>query len=165
MTTQLPYQFNTTQSGRIICVALAVSGIFIIPCLTAVAYGMSGFNGIPFVIGPLLLVALGDVVAAFILFKKLGGATGRIDAHNVVVKADNILGMRSGAPDGSYGLSQFASIKLQPRGDNLARLILVGKTGTPDVTFFNGPFATAKILAEELGGKLNLPVEPTVKTA
>lgn len=165
MSVTLPYNFNTAQTGRIISVALAATGIVIMPCLIALSVSVMPSEQAVYTTGPLLLVGLGDIVAAFFLFKKLGGATGSIDNHNVVVKADNIAGVRSGAPEGSYALSQFSAIKVQPRGDGLARLTLAGKNGTPDIIFFNGPFAIAKQLVDELSPQLNLPVEPVVKAA
>jgi hypothetical protein len=162
MPQSLPYVFDTTRTGRILCTVLLASAFFILPLLSALLYFALEKQDVLVCLAP-VFVGLLDIPVALFLFKKLGGVQGSISSREVIVKADNFLGISSGAPSGSFGLNQFQCLRLtnaQSREYSLYKLSLIGRDNTPNIQFYCAPQDRAQIFAADLAAAINIPLEP-----
>lgn len=165
MSQTLPYVFDTTRTGRILCTVLLASAFFILPLLSALLYFALQKQDIMVCLAP-VCVGLLDIPIALFLFKKLGGAQGSINSREVIIKADNFLGISSGAPSGSFALNQFQCLRLTGSQNNqspLYKLALIGRDNTPNIQFYCAPQEKAQTFATDLAAALNLPLETPPK--
>jgi hypothetical protein len=165
MNIALPYRFNTgDQSGVILKGICILTGLILIPGL----YKFLIYAPNP--VSALGIVGIGGLLTcfAYVVVKRLRGATGEITKNQVVIKPSRFLGIASNAPEGCFGLDQFSSLLVQRiafAGNRFSpheRVFLMGKNGTPNILIARTRKGAGMTLGRELSELLGLSVSETI---
>jgi hypothetical protein len=93
---------------------------------------------------------------------------GVISANTIEVSPAQLLGVNLTSPIGKFPISQFAEVRVElipisfvnknPNHPN-ARVLIAGKTGTPNILIANSELNAGKVLGKHLADLLKLPYQ------
>jgi len=166
----LPYQFDTTNTGRAI-----KTGLFLVQGLIGTVLLLELASGSWLkVAGGLICLALVTAVGIGV-FRKVGGTTGRITQSDVEVSPNTLYGIRADGAIGTFPLERFHAVRVERVGPDSIdagspaqapvatgqheRIILLGRDATPDIRVANTVDLHGLSLGRALAALLRLPFE------
>jgi hypothetical protein len=163
MAITLPYEFDT--SGVVKQIMGGVLGLLLI-VLVGILYSLLISHSAAATV-QLLLIA--GIAAYFgrIFLRNLPGSLGTITADAVVVQPGELLGIRLAGAEGRFPISQFQAVRVErvpnPIGIPIEtqirpheRVLLVGRTGTPDILIARTHLDAGRTVGNELATALKL---------
>jgi hypothetical protein len=158
----LPYHFDTGGVVTLIVRGIAgLEGILVFGALYSLGVSRNMVAA-----AALLVIAAGVFVFGRLVLKNLEGTRGMITREAVAVQPGGLFGLRLAGPAGTYPLRNFAAVRvdrilpsdsMQSRGHE--RVILVGKSGAPDILVARTDLDAGRALGRSLAAALNLPFD------
>ena len=164
MAITLPYRFDTSSVWRTILKGAFGLNALIVFCILytllisrqwTTALGLTPMELVVFVFTRL-----------FIRFQT--GSVGTLSSDRVVIEPNALLGIALPGPKGTYTLDRFSALRVEFRsgparpdvqGGPNELVWLVGKPGTPDIVLALTENGAGRMVGQEFGALLKLPVE------
>ena len=169
MAIALPYEFDTSSvvkqiMGGVLALLLVV--------LLGILYSLLISHSTAATIQLLLIAAIAAYFGRLFL-RNLPGSVGTITADTVMVQPGELLGIRLTGPAGRFPISQFQAVRVErvpnPIGIPIEtqirpheRVLLVGKTDTPDILIARTHLDAGRTLGNELATALKLPYQEQI---
>jgi hypothetical protein len=166
MAITLPYEFDTSRVVKQIMGG--VLGLLLV-LLVGVLYSLLISHSTAATIQLLLIAAIAAYFGRLFL-GNLTSSVGSITTDAVVVQAGELLGIRLSGPAGRFPISPFQAVRVErvpnPIGIPIEtqirpheRVLLIGKTGTPDILIARTHLDAGRTLGNELATALKLPYQ------
>jgi hypothetical protein len=159
----LPYEFDTSDVWRTILKgAFGLTALIILMLLYTLASRQWGTAA---------LLAVSSAMVFFftrLFFRFQTGSAGILSADRIVIRPNKLLWFLLPGPMGTYTLDQFSAVRIefstgpiQPgvQGGPNEVVRLVGRPGTPDIALARTQNGAGRVVGQEFGALLKLPVE------
>lgn len=161
----LPYEFNTSSIWRTILKgAFALNALLIVSILYSLLVSRPWTTAIGLVLMELVVFVFTRV---FVRFQE--GSVGVLTSDRVVIEPNVLLGIALPGPKGTYALDRFSGVRVEFRSGPIGPDVqgggpnevvwLAGKPGTPDIALALTEDRAGRVVGQEFGALLKLPVE------
>jgi len=160
----LPYRFDTSSVWRTILKgAFGLNALIVFCILYTLLISRQWTTALGLTLMELVVFVFTRV---FIRFQT--GSVGTLSSDSVVIEPNALLGIVLPGPKGTYTLDRFSALRVEFRsgparpdvqGGPNELVWLVGKPGTPDIVLALTENGAGRMVGQEFGALLKLPVE------